>query len=134
VIKKAMARICLAAAALGTIWVAGGLATNVENNLAYNHSPFRMANINIALLVFSIIGIGILILIGRFLLGMSRRWLKVYGGFLACLGLFILFVHTVFPVSLRIDIRAFLSVQAYTLWLGLAFAMVGGALFLSIKE
>lgn len=133
-LKKATGYIFLAAAALVTVWTVGGLATIVENNLTYGHNPFRLANTNVPLMVMTFIGLAILILVGRFLFDMSRRWLKVYGGFLACMGLFILLVNTAFPISQRIDIRAFLSVQAYTTWIGLAFATIGGVLFLSIKK
>lgn len=132
--KKVMAYACLAAAAFGTVWLVGGLATVVENNLTYNRSPLQLANVNTPLLILTILGIGILLLTGRYLVGKSRCWLKAYGGFLAGMGLFILFVQTAFPMSLRIDIRAFLSVQAYTMWLGLAFATIGGVLFLSTKK
>jgi hypothetical protein len=132
--KKILACVCLAAAALGTVWVVGGLATVVENNLVRKDSPLRLAGINFTRLIAVLIGIAILILIGRFLLGMSRVWLKTYGGFLACLGLFIGIVHTTFPISLRIDIQAFLSVQAYTAWIAAAFFVIGGLLFLSIKK
>jgi len=134
-IKKATAHVFLAAAAFVTVWTVGALATIVNNNLAYLHkSPFSLANTNVPLMVMTFIGLAILLLVGRFLFDKSRRWLKVYGGFLACMGLFILVVHTTFPESQRIDIRAFLSVQAYTIWIGLGFTAIGAVLFLTMKD
>jgi hypothetical protein len=132
--KKALAYVCLALAALATLWFVGGIVTAMENNLTQGRGFLSMANTNVPLLFATVIVIAILILVGWQLLRPSRRWLGAYGGFLACLGLFVIIVQTIFPRSLRIDIRAMLSIQAYTLWLGLVFLVVGAGLFARFRK
>lgn len=131
--KKVFGYVCLAASAICTVWVIGALATVVENNLTYHRSALRLAGSNIPLLIFVLIGIAILMWLGRFLLG-KGVWLKMYGGFLAGMGLFIGFVQIAVPLSIRIDIRAFLSVQANTTWLAIAFFAIGGLIFVATKK
>ena len=132
--KKALAYFCLAMAALATLWLVGGIVTVMENNITYGRGLLSVANTNVPLLFATVIAIAILILAGWQLLRPSRRWLGAYGGFLACLGLFVIIVQTLFPRSLRIDIRAMLSIQVHTLWLGLVFLVAGVGLFARFRK